>query len=202
MQLPKFETEEIRKEFWAGWHEVRGTVWNVLKAEGIDKPTLEQYFAKGEQLSEEYIARWEQTHTQTPQPPIGGESTEEVEEVVTHAPSVTEVSTKTPQPPIWGEFSPMESANLEAPEIEANEEQTHTEGEPSGTVVCLHSATWFKIIICLASIIATLFVGGWFMPFVCILPFFGVVAYEHDKMQRAMVVHDSPDLYQYGTRSC
>ena len=207
MTTPHFNSEEERKEFWAGWHEVRGTVWNVLKAEGINKPTLEQYFAKGEQLSQEYIRWWNENENTNENHPA------EVEEVVTHTPSVTEVSTQTPQPPIGGEISPMEDENLEAPEIEANQTpQPPIGGEITGGINRTHEAciplqgvggsAVLKVIICLASIISALFVGGWFMPFVCILPFFGVVAYQHDKMERAMVVHDSPALYQYGTRSC
>lgn len=60
---------------------------------------------------------------------------------------------------------------------------------------------WVKVLICLASIISALCVDGWLMPLVCITPLFLVFAYEHEKMERAMEVHDSPELYKYGTSS-
>lgn len=102
---------------------------------------------------------------------------------------VTEVST------------PMEDADIEAPETENDEEvcteEETTGGDTEGTVAGGSAAMWFKMAVCLASIISAICVGGWIMPLVCITPLFMVFAYDHDRNVRACMVHEDASEYDY-----
>lgn len=178
MTAPHFRSDEERKAFWAGWLKIN--VWDELKAEGIDKPTLEQYFAKSEQLSQIYIQEWEASHGKT------NDNDDDDNNSAT-----------------------IQSAELEAPEIEEGSatQPTVPAGSPAGqasaTGYSTSCATYLKLSFVILNLILAIVLGGnIFVVSLCMLPTYALIGYEKDKADKASAIHDNPSFYNYGTISC